>query len=159
MGEYQVTVKSLNPVSVIFKEKTGPYWELGELFQECFAWAAKNSSELVGAIMAIYYDNPKDTPVEKCRAAVCVPVKNETNATEGFQKMVLSHNASAQVTYKGPYYAAEKMKAYQALRDWIAKNSEYTLAENFLIEAYLNSPVNTKEEDLITEISIPIKKK
>jgi AraC family transcriptional regulator len=59
------------------------------------------------------------------------------------------------VTYKGPYSGLEA--AYTALfGNWLPESGEEP-ADAPCYELYLNSPMDTAPEDLITEICLPLK--
>lgn len=162
MPNYQAELKQLPEMLVVGKEHIGPYWESAPIFQEVFQWIAANLDALKGPMIAVFYDNPKEISPEKCRSLIGAPIKEEKKSMEIPKnlKMTLMPSVDAvSVIYKGPYYSGEKYKAYGVLKEWLDKNPNYTLNNNNIIEIYQNSPLEVKEEDLITEIYMPVKKK
>lgn len=101
--------------------------------------------------IGISFDDPNITKNENCRFYACGAVHTKIIPTGEFGTIQLKKGKYAVYTLKGSY------SGLQQLYNNISVNFEYILRHGIAFEEYLNSPHNTKEEDLITKIFIPIK--
>jgi len=102
----------------------------------------------------ICYDNPEITSHEKCRFYACTTISSEIKLklNSRIKSMIISAGQYAVYTHKGSYSLLDSF--YNA----ILKNlpPQYILGEGLILERYLNSPVDTAEEELLTEVLLPI---
>lgn len=163
----QIRLEKFAPRLVAAVRHTGPYdlcssaWEVlcGEL----------SKYGLVSATSVVYgvsYDNPDVTSPEKCRMDVCVglepDVVEDCEALLPFrshEKIFFRHIGSLQeyavLRVQGPY--ALLHPAYRSLFGmWFPQSGREPFNDPGF-EIYLNSPDTTPEEDLLTEICIPLK--
>ncbi|HOJ49610.1 MAG TPA: GyrI-like domain-containing protein [Spirochaetota bacterium] len=144
----------------ILKDYKGPYWEADATILEVYMWGKNNIDLLAGPMWAFFYDNPLETPAEECRARFGFPLKKEIPAPDGFISMKIKNGDALTVIYKGPYYDKIKYKYYDAVYKEAKRLKSESLIEGFsefLVEVYLNSPENTKPEDLMTQIILFVK--
>jgi AraC-like DNA-binding protein/DNA gyrase inhibitor GyrI len=101
--------------------------------------------------IGISFDSPNVTKSEQCRFYACALVQNKIVPKGEFGTIQLRKGKYAVYTLKGSY------SGLQELYNNISINFDYNLRYGLAFEEYLNSPQNTKEEDLLTKIFIPIK--
>ncbi|MDR2148804.1 MAG: AraC family transcriptional regulator [Tannerella sp.] len=101
--------------------------------------------------MGISFDDPNVTKSEQCRFYACALVQKKIVPKGEFGTIRLRKGKYAVYTLKGSY------SGLQELYNNISINFDYNLRYGLAFEEYLNSPHNTKEEDLLTKIFIPIK--
>jgi len=101
--------------------------------------------------IGISFDDPNVTISNQCRFYACASVKKRTKLTEEFGRLQLGEGRYAVYMLKGSY------SGLQELYNAISVNSEYALRHGVAFEEYLNNPLITKEEDLLTKVFIPIK--
>ncbi len=150
-----VRIETIDPVPVAFMRHVGPYHEVGAAFQKLMGWAGPRG--LIGpgvSSIGVYHDDPEVTPPDKLRADACISVRPdfEPEGEIGFQ--TLAGGACAVAVHRGPY---EKLPdVYRALiGEWLpASGRELRAAPP--MEFYRNSPMDTKPEDLYTEIYLPL---
>jgi len=105
-------------------------------------------------LLGIVYDDPDVTPPDKVRYEAAVTVSGEVQPEGEFGVMEFPAGSYGVAEHKGPY--EELGKAYQRIYGgWLPK-SAYHLRDVPAFEQYLNSPQNTKPEDLVTLIHIPL---
>ncbi|GHV18079.1 AraC family transcriptional regulator [Bacteroidia bacterium] len=109
--------------------------------------ALSNQTRFIG----ISFDDPNVTKHEQCRFYACATVEKKIAPTGEFGTIQLRHGKYAVYTLKGSY------SGLQELYNNISINFDYALRHGVAFEEYLNSPHDTKEEDLLTKIFIPIK--
>jgi AraC-like DNA-binding protein/DNA gyrase inhibitor GyrI len=107
-------------------------------------------SEITRTI-GISFDDPNVTKSEQCRFYACATVQKKIVPKGEFGTIQLPKGKYAVYMLKGSY------SGLQELYNNISINFDYSLRYGLAFEEYLNSPHNTKEEDYLTKIFIPIK--
>ena len=102
----------------------------------------------------VYLDDPKITEESKLKYDICLPVESYQASGETGNSKIES-NKYAIFLYKGSYNNLEQVYD-EIFQKWLP-NSNEELGTHKLFEKYLNSPTNTLEDELLTEIYIPIK--
>lgn len=105
-----------------------------------------NQTRFIG----ISFDDPNVTKHEQCRFYACATVEKKIAPTGEFGTIHLRRGKYVVYTLKGSY------SGLQELYNNISINFDYTLRHGVTFEEYLNSPRDTKEEELITKVFIPI---
>ena len=116
----------------------------------CFLNEHQALSEVTRYI-GISFDDPNVTKHEQCRFYACASVQKKIAPTGEFATIQLQRGKYAVYMLKGSY------SGLQELYNNITVNFDYTLRHGMAFEEYINSPQNTKEEELLTKIFIPIK--
>ena len=148
-------IKQLAPMKLVFLRHVGPYSQVGPTWGRLMAWAGPRG--LLGPNMkmiGIVHDDPGVTPEEKIRYDAAVAV-NRPVAPEGDIGVTdLPGGKYAVFTHMGPYDGLGQ--AYQQIYGgWLPKNG-FQLRDTPAFEQYMNSPQNTRLEDLITLIHVPL---
>jgi AraC family transcriptional regulator len=148
-------VKDVPPAPVVFLRHLGPYREVGATWGRLMTWAGMRG--LLGAgmkLIGISYDDPDVTSADKIRYDAAVTVSRPARPEGDFGVMEIAGGRYAVATHKGPY--EELGKVYQRIfGGWLPK-SGCGLRDAPAFEQYLNSPQNTRPEDLLTLIHIPL---
>lgn len=152
---YPVTIKTLQPVHLIALRHSGPYMEIGPVFERLYAWAGGRG--LVGPetrSLGIYYDDPAAVPAAKLRSAAGVTVPAGTKAEGPAELIDLQGGRHAVLTHQGPY--AELENAYRWLyKDWLPKSGEEP-ADRPIFEEYLNDPRTLPPKEWLTAVCLPL---
>ena len=88
------------------------------------------------------------------RSYVCVTANPDIKPKGEFGKQTIDGGLYAVFTYKGEYKNLERIYCF-IYRNWIP-NSEYELRDIAFFEKFLNSPDAVKQDDLLTEVYIPV---
>lgn len=162
-----VQIKRFSPTLVAAVRHTGPYEESGPAWERlCGALAAGGMLSGASVAYGVSYDNPDITSPQKCRMDACVslpPHLTETSAElhylreheEIFLRHVGGKQEYAALLVRGSY--ALLHPAYRSLFGMWFPQSEREPFNDPGFEIYWNSPHTTAEEDLLTEICIPLK--
>jgi AraC-type DNA-binding domain-containing proteins len=88
------------------------------------------------------------------RSYVCVTASPDIKPKGEFGKQTINGGHYAVFTYKGAYKNLERLYCF-IYRNWIP-NSKYELRDMAFFEKFLNSPDTVKQDDLLTEVYIPV---
>jgi AraC family transcriptional regulator len=149
-------VKELPPMKVVFLRYAGAYSQVGATWSRLMSWAGMLG--LLGPQMrmiGIVHDDPDITPADKVRYDAAVVVNRPVQPEGEFGVTELPGGKYAVFSHHGPYDSLGK--TYQRIfGGWLPKSGrELRDAETF--EEYLNSPGNTRPEDLLTRIHVPLR--
>jgi len=105
----------------------------------------------------ISFDDPAITAGEKCRFYACVSVKEEVKTTGIFGSRKIDGGLYAIFTLKGAYSGLTEL--YKEIWFGWFPESKYRPRKGVFFEKYLNNPHQVKEEDILTEVYIPVREK
>lgn len=151
----RVEVKEVSPIRIVFLRHVGPYADVGATWGRLMSWAGRRG--LLGPnmmLIGISHDDPDVTPGDKIRYDAAVAVNHAVEPEGEFGVMELAGGTYAVVTHKGPY--EELGKTYQQIYGGWLPASGYHPRDEPAFEQYLNSPQNTRKEELLTVIHVPI---
>jgi AraC family transcriptional regulator len=150
-----VEVNELAPMRLVFLRHVGPYDQVGTTWGRLMTWVGMRG--LFGPnmkLLGIVYDDPDVTPPDKVRYEAAVTVSGLVQPEGEFGVVEFPAGSYGVVTHKGPY--EELGKTYQKIYGGWLPRSGYRLRDSPAFEQYLNSPQNTKPEDLVTLIHVPL---
>jgi AraC family transcriptional regulator len=134
----------------------GPYPEVGRAFEKLSA--VIGTRDLFGQVVqmvAVYYDDPSETDPKALRSHAAFEVSGPLAADPPLEALTLPAGRHAVLHFKGPY--AGLPAAYDQLYGtWLPASGEVP-SDHPSFEIYLNSPMDTAPEDLLTEICVPLK--
>jgi AraC family transcriptional regulator len=104
--------------------------------------------------LGISLDNPSVTTPNKCRYYACISINKPFKAEGKFGIQTIRQGLYAIFIQKGSYDGLNDLYK-QIWFNWLP-TSGYHLRKAVYFEKYINNPDTTKEEDLLTEIYIPI---
>jgi len=151
---FPVTIRQEPPRRLATLPHKGSYLKIGGAFESFFALCqSRNLWPQVGAIVAVYFDNPEIVAEADLRSYVGAHWCGQ-DIPSGMQERELAGGKTAVLTYRGPYSGASQ--AYQALfGTWLPMSGEEP-ADEPCYEVYLNTPRDAAPEDLRTEICLPL---
>lgn len=156
VSEMDAQIKSLPPLRVVFIRAQGPYNQSAEsAWQKICAWAGPKG--LFGPktqFIGVNYDDPDITPPDKIRYEACLTTDREILPEGDVGVQEVGNGTYAITLVKGPYTGLSD--GYAALcGEWVPKKG-YKLRSGPSLEFYLNDPGNTKPDDLLTEVCVPV---
>lgn len=149
-----IEITNLPTMNVIFLRHIGPYEESGETWENLYSWA--NSKGLINEntnYLGLCYDDPKTTPAEELRYDACITVAQEVETEGDIEFKTIEENAYAKAVNKGSY--AKLYDVYIEIYENWARETGKSLGVPS-IEVYKNDPRTTPEDELITEVYVPI---
>ncbi len=152
---YEISIRQMPDIVLAGTPHTGPYMNIGEAFnkvQTIFMQTGNiaHSRGMVG----LYYDDPASAPQEELRSAACIRLADGADVPEGLEAYHIAGGEFAVLLHKGPYPSLSE--AYQWLyHDWIGQSGR-ELRDVPPMEIYLNTPYDTPEAELMTEICLAL---
>jgi AraC family transcriptional regulator len=133
----------------------GLYFEINRAFEKLFAAiVVRGQMKDTGLMVGVYYDDPSATPAPDLRSHAGAIVADDIQLAPPLEEVRLPAGRHAVLTYTGPY--AGLPAAYDQLYGiWLPASGE-TPADTPPFEVYLNSPMDTPPEKLVTEICMPL---
>lgn len=134
----------------------GPYNEISRAYDKLGAiLGARGLWPLAGAMVAVYYDDPAATPPAELRSHAGVVFGPDVVLEAPLEVVDLPAGPHAVMRYRGPYSGLGA--AYEHLFGQWLRVSGRELADGPVFEIYLNTPMDTAPEDLVTEICVPLR--
>lgn len=149
------TIKTYAAGRYLAVRHLGPYHEIGATFAKAFELAIGNGLYPTGAAKAFYYDDPSITPPSELRADASIPVSDDSEKLiEGAHYLDVPELECLVVLHKGSYRGLGDawLGAYQSA----LPGSNRIPADHPPFESYLNDCSKVPEEELLTEICIPL---
>ncbi|MBK5072515.1 AraC family transcriptional regulator [Budviciaceae bacterium CWB-B4] len=156
-----ITIETREEAIVYGVRHIGPYTGIQQAFHQLWQWVTANHLESQGKCgIGIYYNDPITTAPEKCQSDACIqfiqPLENEPE-DKNIRTIKLAAGRYARYRHTGPYNTLEQ--AYNTFYGQWLPDSGYECADLPPFEIYINSPYDTPEADLITDIYMPVKDK
>jgi AraC family transcriptional regulator len=133
----------------------GPYPEITQAFAALAAVIEdRGLFKDIGAMVAVYYDDPATTPAPALRSHAGFEVLDTTRLDPPLESLILPAGRHAILRVTGPY--TDLPAAYTHLfQIWLPRSGELP-SGSACFEIYRNSPMTTAAKDLITEICLPL---
>lgn len=134
---------------------TGPYIEIGKAFETASTTAlARGLGPQLGAMLGLYYDDPSEVPADALRSAAGFEIAEGAEIAPPLEEVRLEGGKHAVLTYKGPYTGLREAYTY-LYGAWLPQSGEVPRnAPPF--ELYVNSPMDTAPDDLVTLIGVAL---
>ena len=153
---HPVTIRTEPPIRLAALPHQGAYHEISRAFQKLSAvMASRDLFRSAGRMIAVFYDDPQSVAEPDLRSHAGFELNNPADLAAPLEAVTLPGGRQAVLTYKGPY--AGLPAAYDELFGiWLPQSGEEP-ADMPSFEVYLNTPMETAPEDLVTELHLPLK--
>ena len=133
----------------------GPYPEINRAFEKLGSTvAARGFYGRLGHMVGVYYDSPADVKPADLRSHAGLEAPDDLPINAPLVEVTLPAGRLAVLTFTGPY--AGLPAAYDQLMGiWLPQSGEVP-ADAPIFEVYLNSPMDTAPEALVTEVCLPL---
>ena len=130
----------------------GAYDQIGREFSR-LGGLLKGPPPAGSQMIAVYHDDPAVTPADRLRSDAALTLPGNTHAPDGLIEQHLPPGRYARTVHKGGY---EGLPAtWNALKnEWLSANGHRMGRPSY--EVYLNNPMTTPKEALLTEIYLRI---
>ena len=151
-----VSLESMPDMTVASLRHTGPYNTIGETFGRLGQIAGTSGLFALPGVMmvAIYHDDPESVPAAELRADAGIVVPAATKIPSELDTSQILAGAFAKTTHAGPYTHLGDTWA-RLMGEWIPRSGK-RIRDGVSFEVYRNTPMDTKPEDLRTDIYVPI---
>ena len=153
--DYTVEVKDMPEYRVAYIRHTGPYNQIGGVFERLFKWAFAH--QLVGpdtVSLGVYHDDPSITPEEKLRSDACIVAPESVEGSGEISIKLIPPGRYAVMRVEIP--VEEIPQAWNELMAWLPE-SGYQPDDRPCYEVYLNDPKEHPEGKFIMDICEPVK--
>lgn len=134
----------------------GPYAEISRAFEKLGTLAAtRGLYPQATAMIGVYYDDPTAIPAADLTSHAGLAVPESLPLQAPLEEVRLPGGDCAVLTHKGPY--AGLQASYDRLYGQWLPASGREPADSPVFEIYLNTPMDTAPEDLLTEICLPLR--
>ena len=154
----KIKVKKTKPFKLAYIRHVGSYSEIpfDKYISKLYEWAREKKVRPGFRTMGIYHDSPEETPPEKCRSDIGIPIKGDVKPEGEVKIKEMSSMDVAVIKHKGP--ASQYSDTYKELSEWIEENG-YEWAGPAM-EVYTKKPKFVGDETIIyANVQAPIKKK
>jgi AraC family transcriptional regulator len=153
--EIAVRIEELPVMRVAFVRHVGPYDEVGAAWGRLMAWAGPRGLFMSSPVMlAIVYDDPEVTAPERFRYDAAITVSDAVTGEKDIGIQQTGGSRYAVATHRGPYKTIGDTYA-ELCGQWLPKSGR-ELHPSPALEFYRNSPQNTRDEDLVTDIYLAL---
>lgn len=150
-----VEIKERPELRVATVRHVGPYNQISEAFER-LGTVAGRAGLFTGppTMLAIYHDDPESTPEEQLRSDAGLVVSEDTTLPAELTERRLPAGRYACTVHVGPYERLGDTWA-RFMGEWLPA-SGHRLGEGVSYEIYVANPMTTPQEELRTELYIPI---
>jgi len=153
----EIEVKDVPAMTVMSLAFTGPYDQTGDRLDQLMSWLLRIGHPYSAPPMGVYYDDPAKTASEDLRAEVCLPIEEECEPAEEFDRKELPAATMACALHKGPYTGIAGL--YEEIFAWIGENGYQYVEGQPTRELFINLPGQTLDpEEYLTEVQVPVEK-
>lgn len=149
-----VELKETSPLLVASARGFGSREDVTRIMMDLFRWVLTKGGQVSSYPMALFPEIPENSTRPNGPFEVCVPVRDRI-LEEG--DLVIRHLpgiSGACSRHRGSLSGIHK--TYGRIWTWIRENGFTPLGRSR--EIYLTSPFENSQEDLVTEIQIPVKR-
>lgn len=151
----QAEIRQTRAMRVAAVEHIGPYSGIRSAFARLTpllmpAWKKGD----VCAMVALYWWNKEPRPEAEFRAHAGGVMAKGKRVPKGLEKVEIKAGRTLVYTHRGPYDGIAA--GWADVMDRIVPATGVTPTGPFVWENYVNSPMDTAPEDLVTELCVPV---
>lgn len=150
----EITEKRIKEERVAYIPYMGSYDKIPELIAEVGQWIEEKGYKMTGLVYGTYFNTPEQVNEDKLQYEIGFGFEGKITAMQEGKigiKEIPEHTVLAAM-HNGPY--TEVGPVIHTVVDYAVKNGYDIVGP--ISEAYLNSPLDTPEEELLTEVRIPV---
>lgn len=152
---YDVTIRDEPDRRLAVIPHRGPYLAIGKAFEKAGATVmARGLGPEIGAMLGLYFDDPDAVSEADLRSAAGFEISEAAAIDAPLEERRLPGGRHAVLTYNGPYTGLKTAYTY-LFGDWLPKSGEEP-RDGPPFELYLNTPMDTAPDDLVTLIGVPL---
>ncbi len=152
---YQVNLVEGPERTLLGLAHRGPYPEIGPVFAAMFdAIGRAGLLPRIEAMIGVYFDDPGRVAPADLRAFAGVQMPPGVACPADLENLTLAAGPHAMLRLQGPYSGLPEAWAYLYGEGLAATGRTASDAPSF--EVYVNDPIDTAPEDLLTELWAPL---
>jgi AraC family transcriptional regulator len=155
LAMFPVEIKTAPARRLLAMPHRGSYMEINNAFEKLSAIvASRNLWPHARGMVGVYYDDPSATKVADLRSHAGVVVDPSLPKVVDLEEVQLPGGPTAVLRFKGHYSGLSA--AYDYLYGTWLPASGREAGDSPVFEDYVNSPVDTAPENLLTDICLPL---
>lgn len=148
----EIIEKRIKEAKVAYIPYMGSYDKIPELMQEVGQWIMEQGLEMTGLVYGTYFNSPEDVPEEKLQYEIGFSFAGDAIPEGKIGIKEIPEHTVLAVMHEGPY--TEVGPVIHAVIDYAVKHGYDIVGP--ITEAYFNDPMVTPEDQLLTEVRIPV---
>lgn len=129
--------------------------DMRRLLGRLIGWVETEGLQMTGPPFAVYYSVPEEMAEGRMQFEVGVPFSGAAQETDTIKIKTFPVQHVLSAIHKGPY--SDISSVYAALMAFATKNAYDIIGPP--MELWLNSPMEVAEDELLTEVRFPVRKK
>ena len=150
----EISMKEMAACRVATVKGSGTYEEVGRVLMDLFRWVLERRAKVVSYPMVLYPEGIEDIYSEGVEFEACIPIDAEMKIGGAGDVKIKNHPAVSVVFAKQRGPASEVVGVHDQILEWTEANG-YKVAGPSR-ELFLTNPMEFSEEELLTEIQIPV---
>jgi AraC family transcriptional regulator len=152
---YDISYKTIPNLEVVSANHSGSYLQINQAFDQLGGWlGARNLLDQDSRMIALYYDDPASVEEAQLRSRACFSINKTCVLEPPLERVTIAGGKYAVLQHRGSYVGLSA--AYEWLFGTWLLQSGCELRDAPPFEEYLNTPLDTAPEDLLTDIYIPM---
>lgn len=148
----KIELKTVEETNVASISHVGPVEERGKIIEELAGWILERELQMIESPFVVYYTSPMEVLPENMEYEVGITFEGDADDDERVKiKIIPSHKVLSTV-HKGSY--AEIPSIYGKMMQHVMERKYEMIGAPR--EAYLNSPEEVPENELLTEVIFPV---
>lgn len=155
MSNQPVDIREEAPRILAAMPHQGPYHHIDRAFEKLAGVVgSRQLFDQTRGMVGVFYDDPSSVEEDKLRSHAGFVFADEAAISDPMERVELPGGRHAVLVHKGPYTGLPG--SYDHLfGNWLPSSGEAP-ADAPSFEVYLNSPMDTAPEDLLTELHLPL---
>ncbi len=150
----KIEEKKLPEIQVAYIRYKGSYEKIPELLGTVIGWLMARNLQINMPIYTTYFNNSKEVSPEELEYEVGAAFLGKAEIEGQVNIKTIPEHQVLSSLFKGQY--GDSSKIYGAIFKYAAKNGYKIIGP--VTERYLNSPDDVEDENLLTEVILPVVK-
>lgn len=151
----EIKEKRIEEAKVAYMPYMGSYAKIPELRQEVTQWLMDKDLKMTGLVYGTYFNSPEEVSEDKLQYEIGLGFEGVAEPEGKIGIKEIPEHTVLTAMHQGAY--TDIGPAIHAVIDYAVKN-DYDIVGP-ISEAYFNDPMVTPEEELLTEVRIPVIKR
>jgi len=151
----EVKEKKMGKQQVAYIEYLGSYEEIPVLMGEVVGFIMAKGMQIIGPPFGVYYNSPQEVPIEKLKYEIGMPFVGNAEEEGRIKIKNIPEQLFLSSIYSGSY--SDCGMVIGSIAQYAYKNGYEMIGAP--MEIYLSDPNEVPENELLTEVCIPVIKK
>ncbi len=150
-----IDIVSTEPLRLLAVRNVGAYSELNATYNDLFERVCRQfSPEQITGIYGVWFDDPRETPDEQCRAVCAFDAGGQGEALDGLEIFLLPAQRCARIRHRGDYVGI--WETLDVLYAQVLCQESAMISEAIAWVHYLDDPDNTPVDQLRADAYLPL---